>query len=109
MGIDVTGGMDSSSDHMRRIVSRSVAVPLIVVALAVGSAGPAVGQSTSTSVVTSASAADVKGAFAAFQDAIASATQSAAASSAPQGSDGAAQASSYVRQLAQLLLGAHLL
>jgi hypothetical protein len=53
--------------------------------------------------------ADVKSAFAAFQGAIATATDQAAQSTAPQGADGHAQAESYVRQLAQLLLGVHLL
>jgi len=96
---------------VRRIISRGVAVSIVVATLAVTSVAPVAAQSTSTSDVSSASAstADVKAAFAEFQDAIATATASAAASTAPQGDDGHAQAASYVRQLAQLLLGVHLL
>jgi len=52
---------------------------------------------------------DVRGSFEAFQAAIATATDAAASSSAPQGANGRAQAASYVRQLAQLLLGVQLL
>ncbi len=79
--------------------TRALAVSVIAGALAVAGLGPA----------TAARKADVKTSFAAFQDAIATATDAAAASTAPQGSAGRAQAASYVRQLAQLLLGVQLL
>ncbi len=96
---------------MHRFISRSVtvtvAVSAAVGALTLGAIGPASAQSTTTSGT--ATAADVKASFAAFQAAIAQATEQAAQSSAPQGADGPAQAASYVRQLAQLLLGVQLL
>ncbi len=96
---------------MLRATGHVLAVTVVVGALAGATLAPATAQTTSTSApsTSSATAADVKTAFAALQDAIATATESAAASPAPQGSDGKTQAASYVRQLAQLLLGVQLL
>lgn len=92
---------------MHRIFRRTVAVSVVVGGLAVAAVAPAAAQTTSTS--NNATVATVKTAFAAFQDAIATATESAATSTAPQGSGAHAQAAGYVRQLAQLLLGVQLL
>ena len=89
-------------------VRRAAALVVVVGALAIIAAAPVTAQTT-PSGGTAASATDVKAAFASFQDAIATATTSAAASTAPQGADRPAQAASYVRQLAQLLLGVQLL
>jgi hypothetical protein len=94
---------------MGRHLGHALAVSVVIGALAVTALTPAAAQTTSTSGPGAATTADVKKAFAAFQDAITTATQSAAASSAPQGRDGQAQAASYVHQLAQLLLGVQLL
>jgi hypothetical protein len=79
--------------------TRTIVVTTLIGALAVVGVAP----------VNAATTADVKASFTAFQDAIATATDAAASSSAPQGADGRVQAANYVRQLAQLLLGVQLL
>lgn len=92
----------------RHGVGGAIAALVVVGALALAGGVPASAGTTSTSGSASA-AADVKASFAAFQQAIAAATDAAAQSSAPQGANPRAQAASYVRQLAQLLLGVQLL
>jgi hypothetical protein len=90
-----------------RCVGFTLAAWVVVGALVLSA--PATAGTTSTSAGRSAAASDVKASFAALQTAIATATDAAAQSSAPQGAGARAQAASYVRQLAQLILGVQLL
>jgi hypothetical protein len=92
-----------------RACPRTILVFAIASGIALVHLAPADAQTTPTSSSAPATAADVKTSFAALQRAIATATDAAAASSAPQGPDGRAQATSYVDQLAQLNLGVQLL
>lgn len=95
-----------------RGAGRGVTGALVLVTLLATGLVPAAAQTATTTTTTGpghATSADVKAAFTRFQDAIATATDAAAQSSAPEGGHGRAQAESYVRQLAQLLLGVQLL